>query len=119
MKKGTGLIILKGVLIDVGITFLLILIASVFFWKMNLTVKHGAMVVLGIYVISNFLAGYLGGKMAKNKKFVAGLLIGLAYSIVLFVLSLIFNQGMEGSIANSFATLALCMASGMFGGMVS
>lgn len=99
-------------------TLLLLLLAFLLFkFHLSDTVVSAAVVV--IYVVSNFLAGFLAGKTMERQKYLWGLGIGIAYFGVLLLVSAVSGQSPE-EIGHGFAmTLFLCLASGMLGGMVS
>lgn len=58
------------------------------------------------------------GKKMKEKKFLWGLFLGMAYFLILLIISLLANGGVKGDLGNLFLTMALCMSGGMLGGML-
>ena len=72
-----------------------------------------------IYIAVTFLAGLISGKRAGKKKFLWGLAMGVAYYIILVIVSLIVNRGLQDVAGNLVTVFFLCAASGMLGGMVS
>lgn len=75
--------------------------------------------VILIYVMSTFLASFVCGKKCKNKKFLWGLGIGMAYYVVLLFLSLLTSGSTLGLGNSLFTTLLICTGSGMLGGMLA
>lgn len=75
--------------------------------------------VIVAYLLSGFFGGFLIGKKQKEKKFLWGALVGMAYFIVLVVISLLIYRKIQGEIGNFFTTMVLCVGSGTLGGMVS
>lgn len=107
--------LLVSFLLSVAMLFLLAFL--LFKFHLSDTVVSAAVIV--IYVISNFLAGFLAGKTMGQQKYLWGLGLGAAYFCVLWLVSLLSGQSPE-EIGHGFAmTLFLCLASGMLGGMVS
>ena len=88
-------------------------------YKMGIGEKVVAIGIVLIYIVSCLLAGFLIGKLQKNKKFLWGLLMGGLYFIVLLALTGIVDKGLS-QVASDFATtLFICLGSGMLGGMIS
>lgn len=97
---------------------MLFLLAFLLF-KFHLSDNVVSAAVVVIYVVSNFLAGFLAGKTMGQQKYLWGLGLGAAYFGVLWLVSVISGQS-PSEIGNGFAmTMFLCLASGMLGGMVS
>ena len=63
--------------------------------------------------------GFLLGKGIGKNKFLWGLALGAAYFILLMILSGIAVPGSFGGAGRLFATLLLCCAGGMAGGMLA
>jgi putative membrane protein (TIGR04086 family) len=61
----------------------------------------------------------LAGKTADRRRFLWGVVMGVAYYVILVVVSLIVNKGAEAVAANMLTTFLLCAGSGMLGGMLS
>lgn len=113
------LTLLKCLLASFLVTGLLLLLLALLLYKIGLTEKIVSMAIIAIYVLATFLAGFLTGKKLKTRKFLWGFLEGVAYFVILTLLSLILN-GTLGSGTNSIlTTFVLCAAGGTLGGMLS
>ncbi len=87
-------------------------------FKMELTEKPVAIAIIAIYVLATLFAGFITGKKCKSRRFLCGLLTGVAYFMVLAVASMVLKQ--DAALGSSFfTTLALCAGGGMLGGMLS
>ncbi|MBR5127663.1 MAG: TIGR04086 family membrane protein [Roseburia sp.] len=84
------------------------------------TVKIG---VVAIYILSGFVGGFLMGRQMQDKKYLWGIVVGVIYFALLFVLSLLMKVGAGEELTMEFVriltTLLLCAVSGMAGGMIS
>lgn len=100
-------------------TLVLLLLLALALFKMEIAESVSKVWLIAVYVISGFLGGFLIGKRRKSKKYVWGFLIGLAYFLILLAVSLILYRGLSGDLTHLLTTLALCVASGTVGGMVS
>ena len=103
--------ILKSLLISYLLTAGLLLLLALFLYKFSMTEKIVSLCITGLYILGPFLEG--------SRKFLWGLLMGCLYFIILTLVSLIVNHGMGDLSSGFFATLILCAASGMLGGMLS
>jgi len=101
------------------ISVLLLFLLAFLLFKFHLSDTVVSAAVVAIYVLSNFLTGFLAGKTMGQQKYLWGLGIGGAYFCVLWLVSMMSGQTFS-EIGQGFAmTLFLCLASGMLGGMVS
>ncbi len=100
-------------------TLVLLLLLALALFKMEIAESVSKVWLIAVYVISGFLGGFLIGKRRKSKKYAWGFLIGLAYFLILLAVSLILYRGLSGDLTHLLTTLALCVASGTVGGMVS
>ena len=118
MKKYV-LSFLKFLLVSFLISVLLLFLLAFFLFKFHLSDAVISASVIVIYVLSNFLAGFLAGKTMGQQKYVWGLGLGAAYFGILFLVSLLCGQSPEEVGSGISMTLFLCLASGMLGGMLS
>ncbi len=111
--------LMKSLLFSYILTTGLLLLLAFFLFKFELTERPVAIAIIAIYVVSTFFAGFVTGKKLQNRKFMWGLLMGIAYFVVLAVVSLAVKKSPD-TLGNSFfTTLALCAGGGMLGGMIS
>ena len=101
------------------VTASLLLLLAFLMYQFHLGEQATDIAILVIYVLANFMAGFFMGKKKKVKKYLAGLLIGIAYFTMLVVVSLICNHGFPDFAGNFFTTLAICAGAGTIGGMLS
>lgn len=107
---------LLGAYITTGIMLLLL---AFLVYQFQLGEKVVDIAIIVIYVVVNFIAGFFMGKQKKVKKYLMGLLVGIAYFAVLVLVSLICNHGLQDFAGNFFTTLAICAGAGTIGGMLS
>ena len=100
-----GLWILKSLLCAYLVTGVLLLILTVLLYKCGLEEKHVSAGILTVYILSTLAGGFVAGKMARVRKFVWGLGIGVLYFQEPFPQLLI--------------VCILCTGGGMIGGMIS
>ena len=111
--------ILKALLCAYVVTGILLLLLTLLLYKMNLDEGKVTAGIIVIYVLSTFVGGFAAGKMAKVRRFVWGLSIGVLYFALLLLISLGIYRTVQGNGANVLTTFLLCAGGGMLGGMIS
>ncbi len=110
---------LKLLLASFLFSIVLLLLLAFLFYKFYLSDDVITVSIILIYVISNFLSGFLAGKTMGRRKYVWGLGLGAAYFIVLCLVSFAVKQSFADLGQDFLMTMILCLGSGMLGGMVS
>lgn len=118
-ENSRGIWILKSLLASYLVTGLLLLLLSFLLYKLDLDEQKVSMGITVIYVLSTFLGGVIIGKLARVRRFVWGLVLGVLYFGLLLLISLGVYHSLQGSAVNLVTTLVLCAGGGMIGGMVS
>lgn len=98
--------------------FLLLLLAGILY-KLEPEESVIRIGIVAVYVITGLFGGFLTGKIMQEKKYLWGLLAGILYFAILFLVSVLVNRGFQMQWMNIFTTLILCGASAMAGGMIS
>lgn len=114
-----GLVYIKCMAVTFLITMVLLVLTAFLWYKTDMasTVLSGMLVAA--YIVSNFIGGWMIGKKAEKRKFLWGLLLGVGYFLIVFLVSFLGNAYMLGDIQDLILVGVLCTLSGMFGGMVS
>lgn len=119
VKKGAPLLMaLKILLLMYVITGILLLALTAALSRLQLQEGAVSVAVVAIYLISGFVGGLAAGKKRKSRKFLWGMMMGGCYFVVLAIGSILFHRGLDMDMMRLATTLALCVASGMAGGMV-
>lgn len=118
-KNPVVTLIVKAVLVSFIVSAIFLLITSALMLGTNLSSTVVSALVIVTYIISNFISGFIMGKGMEHKKFIWGLVSGLVYFFVIFVLSIIIMGTKNFSLAATIRTLLICGLSGMVGGMLS
>ena len=114
-----GLVYIKYMAITFLINMVLLVITAFFWYKTDMSPTVVSGMLVAAYIISNFIGGWMIGKKAEKRKFLWGLLLGVGYFLVVFLISFLGNAYMLGDIRDLILAGVLCVLSGMFGGMVS
>ena len=101
----------------VAVTAILLLVLSYIFYKMNLSDKGIAIGIVIIYVITNFVGGFIIGKIKEKNKYKWGALVGIIFFCVLTVVSVVVTGQLYSSGMKATWALLACIGGGMLGGM--
>ncbi|MBD5453877.1 MAG: TIGR04086 family membrane protein [Lachnospiraceae bacterium] len=111
--------VLKCMLAAYLVTAGLLLLLALMLYRFGLSEKVVSVCIILIYIVVTFLAGFIAGKRAGEKKFIWGLAMGCTYFLILTAVSLAVNKGMGDDVGNLITVFLLCGGSGMLGGMLS
>lgn len=119
IDSGKVIFIMKCMLAAYLLTAGLLLLLALMLYRFGLSEKVVSICIIIIYIAVTFLAGFIAGKRAGEKKFLWGFVMGCVYFLILMVVSLIVNKGIEEPISRLATVFILCSGSGMLGGMLS
>lgn len=71
------------------------------------------------YIFSSFVGGFLMGKRMQEKRFLWGVILGISYFAVIFMVSALLNKNMLEQGMEMFTVFVMCGLGGMLGGMLS
>lgn len=111
--------ILKKLLFAYLLTALLLIILSLFLYKVQLQEGTVRIAIILIYTVSCFFAGFIAGKTEEKRQFLWGLLVGVLYFVVLLAVSLLVKKNPQEILHKGVTTFFICAGSGMLGGMLS
>lgn len=108
-----------AILLSYLVTGILLLLLALIMYKASPSsgiIKTG---IIFSYIISPFIGGILIGKKEKTRRFLWGILLGVLYFVIIFIVAAILNQNMFGTGSKAFTVMAMCILGGMLGGMIS
>ncbi|OUP20271.1 hypothetical protein B5F29_06315 [Lachnoclostridium sp. An196] len=112
-----GVRVVKALLVSYLLTGGLLLLLAGLLYRFRLDEGKIQIGIILIYIVSCFAGGFLAGKMMKSRKFLWGVLLGLLYFLIMTLVSLAVNRGLQDGTTSYFTTFLLCMGGGMLGGM--
>ena len=120
MGKGTQVIqIMKALLASYIVTGILLFVLTLLLYKFEWDEQMITAGIIAIYVISTFAGGFILGKLKGTRKFLWGLIMGILYFLLLFLISFGVYRSFDGNGTNVLTTLLLCAGGGMLGGMIA
>ena len=75
--------------------------------------------ITAVYLLSTFAGGLVAGKLAKIRRFLWGIVLGILYFAFLLLITWGIYRTFHGSETEILMTFALCAGGGMAGGMIS
>ena len=111
--------ILKSLLLSYALTGALPLILAMLLYKLDMDEKAVSAGIVAIYITATLIGGLAIGKMAKTRKFLWGLILGILYFALLILITMGVYRTLDGAVANLVTTFLLCAGGGTIGGMIS
>lgn len=120
VNVGTGKLvwIVKSLFAAYLTTIILLLLLAFGLYKLDLSEQAVQGGITAIYVLSAFIGGRVAGKLAKNRRFFWGLIVGVCYFLLLVVISVLAYRSTP-EVSELAVSILLCLAGGMLGGMLS
>ena len=111
--------VLKSLLVSYIVTGFLLLLLALALYKLELNERVVSAAIVAIYVTATLAGGIVIGKLAKVRRFIWGLGLGIGYFALLLVITLGVYHSLNGNSTNLVTTFILCAGGGMAGGMLS
>ena len=111
--------LVRTLIISYVLSALLLLIMTFLLYKFRLSEMQITVGIYATYITACLTGGFLAGKSMKSKRFFWGLLTGILYFTVLFLMPSLQDQAVTAEFSQILMILGICALSGMFGGMIS
>ena len=111
--------ILKSLLAAYVVTGILLMILAMGLYKFELNEGAVTAGITAVYLISTFAGGLVAGKLAKVRRFLWGIVLGILYFALLLLITIGIYRTFRSSSTEIIVTFALCAGGGMAGGMIS
>lgn len=111
--------LLRSLLLSYVISGILLLILAFALYKLKLTEPQINMSVYIIYIIASLFGGFLTGKSTGTRRFFWGLITGLLYFLILFLVSWLMKDGASLDMTRAMTVMGTCILGGTVGGMMS
>ena len=109
----------KALLAAYVVTGILLIILALALYKFELNEGAVTAGVTAVYLISTFTGGLVVGKLAKVRRFLWGIVLGILYFALLLLVTVGIYRTFHGSSTEILVTFALCAGGDMAGGMIS
>ena len=111
--------VLKSLLASYLVRGILLMLLTIALYKFNLNERAVSAAIVAVYVASTLIGGIIIGKLARTRRFIWGLGLGIGYFALLLLITLGVYHTLKGSGANLITTFILCAGGGLIGGMIS
>ena len=109
----------KALLAAYVVTGILLIILALALYKFELNEGAVTAGVTAVYLISTFTGGLVVGKLAKVRRFLWGIVLGILYFALLLLVTVGIYRTFHGSCTEILVTFALFAGGGIAGGMIS
>ena len=118
-NEGWIMWMVKALLAAYVVTGILLIILALALYKFELNEGAVTAGVTAVYLISTFTGGLVVGKLAKVRRFLWGIVLGILYFALLLLVTVGIYRTFHVSSTEILVTFALCAGGGMAGGMIS
>lgn len=119
MNSSPVKIMLRSLFISYLLSFLLLFALTFLSYRLRLAENQISLTIYAVYLISCLAGGYLAGKSIQQRRFLWGMLSGILYFVVLFIVSWLTAKDSLGNFNQIMTIMAMCTATGTLGGMLS
>lgn len=118
-KGKTAAQLLKGLLLAGIVTAAVLFLLAFVMLKVQPVAEKMELCILCTYVLACFAGGLYCGHRAGRRKFLWGLLLGILYFVLLFLLSGMGDRSVQSGLLQSLTAFIVCACGGMLGGMAA
>lgn len=118
-KGANAMQFIKALLASYIVTGVLLLVLTFLLYKFDWDEQKVTVGIVVTYVVSTFVGGFILGKIRRMRKVLWGLIMGILYFALLFLISFGVYRNFGGNGTNFITTFLLCAGGGVLGGMLS
>lgn len=118
-NKRTAWNLFRGLVLAGIVSMISLLILAFVMLKLQMDVGQMEIGILLTYALSCLAGGWYCGRKSEKRKFIWGLLTGILYFLLLFLISRTGEDAGAADFMQGLTAFALCAAGGMLGGMLA
>lgn len=111
--------VLKSLLFSYALTGVALLLLAFLLFTFDFGETAVDVGIIVIYVFVCFMGGFMAGRIVHKDKYLWGVITGLAYYLLLLVVSFAARGEWDMSMAHAVTTFFMCLGGGALGGMLS
>ncbi|MGN1205694.1 MAG: TIGR04086 family membrane protein [Eubacterium sp.] len=108
----------KGFVVAYVLTAILLVLVAFVLYQTKASVEHMGGAILLVYAIAVFVGGMVFAAQRQSRHYLMGGLFGLAYFVIVYGISAIWNRSLSSMFPAMLTTLLVCVLAGMLGGML-
>lgn len=109
---------LKGFITACVLTAILLVVVAFVLYQTKASVEHIGGALLLVYAAASFAGGMIFAAQKDSRHYLMGGLFGLAYFVIIYGVSAVWNKSLSGMFPAMLTTLLVCVLAGMLGGML-
>ncbi len=109
--------VLRSLFWAYGLTGICLLVLAFLVFQFDLGTVPVSAGIVAVYVLSCFAGGFMSGKRMRKNKYFWGILTGLAYFVLLIIVSFAVEKRWDMSFQHLITTFCMCLGGGALGGM--
>ena len=117
-NKGKVVKMVQSITVAYVLTAVMLLILSFIMYKCKVSMTGANSGILATYVLSCLIGGFTFSGCLMQKKYLGGILLGVVYFAVAYVVSAVWNQSIASQMPGMLTAFLICVFSGMLGGMI-
>lgn len=111
--------VLKSLFLAYALTGMFLLLLALLVFRLDLGTAPVAAGIVAVYVISCLAGGYMAGKLMRKDKYFWGIMVGLAYFLLLGAVSFAVQGRWDMSLQHAVTVFCMCLGGGALGGMLA
>ena len=111
--------VLKSLLFAYALTGVALLLLAFLLFTFDFGETAVDVGIIVVYVFACFMGGFMAGRIIRRDKYLWGVATGLAYYVLLLVVSFAVKGCWDMSMAHAVTTFFMCAGGGNLGGMLS
>lgn len=117
-NKGKAVKMVQSITVSYLLTAVMLLLLSFIMYKCKVSMSGANSGILASYVLSCLIGGFIFSGCLAQKKYLGGVLLGVVYFAVVYLVSAVWNQSIAAQMPGMLTAFLICVFSGMLGGMI-
>ncbi len=117
-NKGKVVKMVQSITVAYVLTAVMLLVLSFIMYKCKVSMTGANSGILATYVLSCLIGGFIFSGCLMQKKYLGGILLGVVYFAIAYVVSAVWNQSIASQMPGMLTAFLICVLSGMLGGMI-
>ncbi len=117
-RKENVVRMVKSVVLAYVLTAIILLIVSFIMYRCKISMNTANAGIMITYIVSCLVGGFVYSGGVEKRRYLGGGLLGVVYFAIVYGISVWWNRGLVEFMPGMLTTMAICVLSGMLGGML-